>query len=45
MIVDPWGEVLGVRPEGEGIVLAEIDLERLREVRAALPANLNRRLH
>ena len=45
MIVDPWGEVLGVRPEGEGIVLAEIDLERVREVRAGLPANLNRRLH
>ena len=45
MIVDPWGKVLGVRPEGEGIVLAEIDLERVNEVRAALPANLNRRLH
>ncbi|HET7197192.1 MAG TPA: carbon-nitrogen hydrolase family protein [Burkholderiales bacterium] len=45
MIVDPWGQVLGVRPEGEGIVLAEIDLERVREVRAGLPANLNRRLH
>lgn len=45
MIVDPWGEVLGVRPEGEGIVLAEIDLQRVNEVRAALPANLNRRLH
>ena len=25
MIVDPWGEVLGVRAEGEGVVLAEID--------------------
>lgn len=45
MIVDPWGVVLGMRAEGEGIVLADIDLERLREVRAALPANLNRRLH
>lgn len=45
MIVDPWGEVLAMRAEGEGIVLAEIDLERVREVRAALPANLNRRLH
>ena len=33
MIVDPWGEVLGVRPEGEGVVLAEIDLERIRRVR------------
>ena len=33
MIVDPWGEVLGVRPEGEGVVLAEIDLDRVQEVR------------
>jgi len=33
MIVDPWGEVLGVRPEGEGVVLAEIDLERVKQVR------------
>ncbi len=45
LIVDPWGDVLGVRAEGEGIVLAEIDLERVRQVRAGLPANLNRRLH
>jgi nitrilase len=45
MIVDPWGEVLASRAEGEGIVLADMDLERLREVRAGLPANLNRRLH
>ena len=33
MIVDPWGEVLGVRPEGEGVVLAELDLERVQEIR------------
>lgn len=46
MVVDPWGEVLAERKEeGEGIVLADLDLERVREVRAALPANLNRRLH
>jgi deaminated glutathione amidase len=45
MIVDPWGEVLAVRPEGEGVVLAEIDAGRIREVRAALPALLNRRLN
>jgi nitrilase len=44
MIVDPWGEVLAVRPEGEGVVAAEIDSEKIREVRAALPALLNRRL-
>jgi predicted amidohydrolase len=45
MIVDPWGDVLAMRDEGEGVVLAEIDPARLAEVRAALPANANRRLH
>jgi nitrilase len=45
MIVDPWGEVLAVQPEGEGVVLAEMDTDRIREVQAALPANANRRLH
>jgi predicted amidohydrolase len=45
MIVDPWGEVLAVRAEGEGVVLAELDTEKLREVRAALPALVNRRLN
>jgi len=44
MIVDPWGEVLAQRPEGEGVVLAEIDSARIREVRASLPALVNRRL-
>jgi nitrilase len=33
MIVDPWGEVLGVQPEGEGVVVADIDLAHLRELR------------
>ncbi|MGH8689419.1 MAG: carbon-nitrogen hydrolase family protein [Burkholderiales bacterium] len=33
MIVDPWGEVLASRAEGEGVVLAEIDSARIQEVR------------
>lgn len=33
MIVDPWGQVLGVRAEGEGMVLADIDLEHSRQLR------------
>ena len=33
MIIDPWGVVLGVRPEGEGIVVADIDLAHSRELR------------
>jgi nitrilase len=45
MIVDPWGQVLAVRPEGEGVLLAEMDTERVREVRASLPAVANRRLN
>jgi deaminated glutathione amidase len=36
MIVDPWGEILASRDEGEGVVLAEIDPERIREVRRRL---------
>jgi nitrilase len=44
MIVDPWGEVLAELPEGEGVVLAEVDSGRLREVRGSLPALVNRRL-
>lgn len=45
MIVDPWGEVLASRVEGEGVVLAEMDLARIREVQSKLPANANRRMH
>lgn len=45
MVVDPWGEVLAVRPEGEGVVLAEIDPARIAEVRSSLPALANRRLN
>jgi deaminated glutathione amidase len=43
MVVDPWGEVLAVRPEGEGVVLAELDPQRIASVRAQLPALEHRR--
>jgi predicted amidohydrolase len=42
MVVDPWGEVLAVRDEGEGVVLAELDPARIAEVRAQLPALTHR---
>lgn len=38
LIVDPWGEVLACRDEGEGFVMAELDTARLAEVRSQLPA-------
>ena len=42
MIVDPWGEVLAMLPEGEGVVTAELDPARIAEVRAQLPALAHR---
>jgi nitrilase len=44
MIVDPWGEVLDVRDEGEGVVIADLDPERIAAVRRQLPALEHRRL-
>jgi nitrilase len=38
MVVDPWGVVLAQREEGAGVVLADLDAERLAQVRRQLPA-------
>lgn len=38
MVIDPWGEVLAMRAEGEGVVLAELDAKRIATVRRQLPA-------
>jgi predicted amidohydrolase len=43
MIVDPWGVVLAQAADGEGHIVAELDLERQREIRTRLPALANRR--
>ena len=43
MIVDPWGLVLAQAPDGEGHIVADLDLERQREIRASLPSLANRR--
>ncbi len=43
MIVDPWGVVLAQAPDTEGHIVADLDLERQREVRERLPALANRR--
>lgn len=43
MIVDPWGTVLAqAGEEGEAALVAELDLERQREIRASLPSLANR---
>lgn len=44
MIIDPWGVVLAQQASGPGVVVAELDPARLREVRQQLPALQHRRL-
>jgi len=42
-IVDPWGVVLAVAADGEGIATADLDLAAQERVRASLPSLANRR--
>jgi predicted amidohydrolase len=43
LIVDPWGEIVAMLPEGEGVVAGELRPERIAEVRTQLPALTHRR--
>ncbi len=43
LVVDPWGAVLGELPEGDGIVLAELDPAVVAQRRAQIPALRHRR--
>ncbi len=42
MLIDPWGEIVAERDEGEGVVIGHIDPMRLAEVRQHLPALTHR---
>jgi predicted amidohydrolase len=37
LVIGPWGEVLAVQPEGEGVVLGQLSRARETEVRTQLP--------
>ena len=44
MIVDPWGKILGeLGGEGEGVLVADIDLNAVAEARGRVPALANAR--
>jgi predicted amidohydrolase len=43
MIVDPWGVVLAQAPDAETFITAELDFERLEEIRRSVPSLANRR--
>ena len=38
MLVDPWGEIRAVLPEGEGVVSGDLDAALIDSVRGNLPA-------
>jgi predicted amidohydrolase len=42
MIVDPWGVVVAQASDGDGVISAELDRERIAEVRRRIPALANR---
>ena len=42
LVADPWGQVLAQQAQGPGVVLADLDPERLRSVRQQLPALTHR---
>ena len=42
-IIDPWGTPLSVAPDGEAMILAQIDPEQQQEIRRRLPALDHRR--
>jgi len=44
MLINPWGEIVDVLVEGEGIVMGEIDVENMMEIRDRLPALKHRRI-
>ena len=44
MLIDPWGDIVAVLAEGEGMVVGDIDANRQAAVRESLPALRHRRL-
>lgn len=37
MIVDPWGQMVAMAPDGPGVAMADLELDRVRRVRASMP--------
>jgi nitrilase len=44
MMIDPWGEILDCKGQGEGLVIADLDHQRIAQIRAALPALRHRKI-
>ena len=44
MLINPWGEIVAQLPEGEGVVIGDIDLTSLEQIRTQLPALHHQRI-
>lgn len=45
MIIDHWGKVLGCLESGEGVVMADVDLNAMQQKRESFPAMAHRQSH
>lgn len=43
MIIDPWGKILASLPVGEGVIVADIDLTYLNDIRTRVPVEKHRK--
>jgi deaminated glutathione amidase len=43
MIIDPWGTVLAQAPDGDGVIVADLDMAALADIRERLPVLRHRR--
>lgn len=38
MLIDPWGDIVNAQANQEGVVMGEIDLQKIKSIRSKLPA-------
>jgi predicted amidohydrolase len=43
LIINPWGTVIAQAPDGEGVVVANLDMNELERIRKSVPSLANRR--
>ena len=45
MIIDPWGRIVARKAKGQGVVVGDMDLDLLEDIRMRLPALRHRTIH
>ena len=44
MSIDPWGGIIGQLSESEGVLITELDLDKIQAIKAKFPVHLHRQL-